>query len=301
LQPPQVNEDVNSSLRVIVGNGLRADIWPNIIKRFGIKKVVEHYGATEMPGAAVLNWTNRVGSCGYFPPSLRKAEGTDRVVKYNVEKDKVVRGPDGFCIECADGEVGELLMKLVDGKYDGYVDLTATSKKMYKDVFEKGDCWWSSGDLLLIDKDGFYYFIDRAGDSFRWKGENVSTTEVCAIVSSCEGIKEANVYGVPVPNYDGKACMASLLVADNIDFSRLYNAFKESLPTYARPYFLRIRREENSKTSTFKFLKTVYAAQGFDPEQMSDDLYFLNKEAETYVPLTSEVFNNIVGNHYRLI
>ncbi|RKO83076.1 hypothetical protein BDK51DRAFT_15049, partial [Blyttiomyces helicus] len=160
-----------SPLRVAIGNGLRADIWSLIQARFHITQVVEHYGSTEMPGDAILNYLNRPGSCGFLPAEVALAKSTTGeggvLVRYDVEADAVVRdSATGFCIPCVAGEVGEMIMRLPDGLYDGYVGDAATRRKLYEGVFEEGDRWWSSGDLLQTDELGFFYFVDRAGDSF---------------------------------------------------------------------------------------------------------------------------------------
>lgn len=299
---PARADDACNPLRVIVGNGLRGDIWPVVTTRFGIETVVEHYGATEMPGGAVLNWTNRVGSCGYVPPAVRAAARNDCIVRHDVEAACVVRDARGRCIACAPNEEGELIMRLPDGLYDGYTDAAATERKIYRDVFEPGDAWWASGDILRIDADGFYYFVDRSGDSFRWKGENVSTNEVCEVVAAFPHICEANVYGVAVPGYPGKACMASIVVDAPLDMHRLHEHLKANLPAYARPLFLRVRDRENDKTSTFKFQKHVYAAQGFNPSSVSggDRLYFGAQDASTYVPLTSALYADLCAGRVRV-
>eukprot|EP00128_Syssomonas_multiformis_P012337 Colp12_sorted_trinity150504_noHs@18630 len=303
LQPPR-EDDADNPLRVIVGNGLRGDIWEAVCKRFNIQRVVEHFGATEMPGGAVLNWTNKVGSCGYVPPSLRKEADADRVIEYDLATNQPLRGADGLLVVCPPNKPGELLMKLDDGKYDGYVSDTDTARKLYHDVIAPGDTWWASGDLLRIDDDGFYYFVDRAGDSYRWKGENVSTNDVCHVVSAFPGINEANVYGVAVPNNYGKCGMASLVIDDvsNFDFAGFYAHVTADLPSYARPYFLRIKDDWNDKTSTYKFQKHTYSLQGFDPSNpaIKDPMFFMHPSEKTYIPLTKEVYDDICQGKYHL-
>nr|KAJ3407779.1 hypothetical protein HK105_003296 [Polyrhizophydium stewartii] len=185
-----------SPLRVIVGNGLRVDLWATVCRRFHITQVVEHYGSTEMPGDAVLNYFNKPGSCGFLPAAVAREKSMTgeggRLVAYDVEADRVVRGADGRCVPTAPGETGEMIMRLPGGVYDGYVGEAATRRKLYEDVFEAGDRWWSSGDLLRTDAQGFFYFVDRTGDSFRWKGENVSTHEVEMALATFPGVKEVN-------------------------------------------------------------------------------------------------------------
>eukprot|EP01135_Chromosphaera_perkinsii_P004916 Nk52_evm21s304 gene=Nk52_evmTU21s304 len=305
----EIRGDENESpLEVIIGNGLRADLWTKVMKRFGLKRVVEHYGSTEMPGGAVLNWTNRPGSCGFYPNERRAAEGMDKIFRFDVTTDSLVRDPKtGLAEECAAGEEGELLMKLPDKKYDGYLDKGATARKLYSDVVEAGDLWWSSGDILKIDKDGFYYFIDRVGDSFRWKGENVSTAEVADVLSEIKDVGEVAVYGVSVKNNYGKAGMARISGKNGgkINLTKLYNFVLDKLPKYACPLFLRVSTEASlDKTSTLKFQKFSLSKDGYDPiriaENSKDLVFFRDETKKQFIPLTSEVFNLINSNHYHL-
>ncbi|KAJ3410317.1 cystathionine beta-lyase [Chytridiales sp. JEL 0842] len=295
LQPssPRDNTPHFSPLRVIIGNGLRPEIWELICLRFGITQVVEHYGSTEMPGDAVLNYFNKPGSCGFLPLDVARAKSMTGeggvLVKYDVEEDCVVRDKEngGWCVRCEAGEVGEMVMRLPGGVYDGYVGETATRRKLYENVFEHGDNWWSSGDLLTSDEQGFFYFVDRAGDSFRWKGENVSTNEVISVVSAFPGISECNVYGVKVPNTDGRAGMASIVLKEqdhkDFKFAEFSAHLSQSLPVYARPLFLRIRDTEHEKTSTLKFQKFKYVQQGFDPAKCEGDVVYMFDKKEWVV------------------
>lgn len=166
------------------------------MKRFGISKVIEHYGSTEMPGDAILNYFMKEGSCGFLPPRVAKEKSMTGeggvLIKYDVVEDRVIRSLNGFCEILEPGETGEMIMRLPDGVYDGYVGAEATQRKLYKDVFSVGDCWWSGGDLLKCDVEGFFYFVDRAGDTFRWKGENVATGEVSRAINTFPGIIESN-------------------------------------------------------------------------------------------------------------
>jgi len=299
LQPPSPLDQAHS-LRVIVGNGLRAEIWENVVKRFNISLVVEHYGATEMPGDAVLNWFNKVGSCGFVPRKAWKDRDA-KLIRFNVETETVYRNKDGLCEECQPDEAGEIVFKLPEGLYDGYVGVKETEKKLIKDVFVKGDTWWSSGDLLNMDEEGFFYFIDRVGDTYRWKGENISTSEVSKVLNLFKGIAEANVYGVKVPNTEGRAGMCCLTLEgsyskQNFDFSSLYSYLKAHLPSYTIPLFLRIRPpgQENEKTSTLKFQKFHYSRQGFNPSEVGNDqLYFCDHGQGTYVPIDEALYKKI--------
>ena len=146
-------------------------------------------------------------------PRYLRSKFNIRVVKFDVETETPVRGPDGCCIECAPGEVGECIGHIggdARSNYVGYADKAATEKKVLRDVFQKGDSWFRTGDLMRVDGDGYIYFVDRIGDTFRWKGENVSTTEVAEAISRYPGVDEANVYGVKIGKLDGRAGMAAI-------------------------------------------------------------------------------------------
>ena len=198
--------------RAITGNGLRPEIWPAFQKRFAIPKIVEFYGATE-GNVSMLNYDGNVGAVGRIPNYMRNIIAC-RIVRFDVESEMPVRGPDGFCIECGDDEAGEAIGKIVDEpgrSFEGYTQETDTRKKILHDVFEKGDAWFRTGDLMRRDEHGYFYFVDRIGDTFRWKGENVATSEVAEALGIIPGILDANVYGVHVPGMDGRAGMAALV------------------------------------------------------------------------------------------
>ena len=291
LQQPPRPEDRQHSVRVMIGNGLRADVWQAFQERFGVPVVREFYGATE-GNTAIMNFENRVGSVGRLP---LKALTNARIVRYDVEADAPVRGPDGRCIECAPDEVGELLGKIPDkpnapaGRFEGYTSKEATERKVLRDVFAPGDSWFRSGDLLRQDRDGFFYFIDRIGDTFRWKGENVSTQEVAEQLGSFPGVQMANVYGVAVPGADGRAGMAALVLSAGSHFdAEAFHLHVQGLPRYAAPLFVRLLAEQET-TGTFKIRKVELQRQGFDPDAISDPLYLRDDGARRYVPLTREL------------
>ena len=178
------------------------------------------------------------------------------------------------------------------GGFDGYVDKQATEKKILRNVFEKGDQWFQSGDLLSTDKDGYFYFVDRIGDTFRWKGENVATSEVAFAFSNIKGVKEANVYGVSIPGNDGKAGMAALVIDEDIDLKDLYFDLSKSLPSYAVPLMLRIKKEIEI-TGTFKHRKVELVREGYDPSKVSDRIYIIDNQNKTYTDLNDEKFEKI--------
>jgi fatty-acyl-CoA synthase len=224
-----------------------------------------------------------------------------------VEADDGVRGPDGFCIRSEPGEAGEAIGKMpqkenaTTGRFEGYSDDDATEKKILRDVFKKGDAYFRTGDLLRLDADGYFYFVDRIGDTFRWKGENVATTEVAEVLSVLPEVDEVNVYGVEVPGADGRAGMASVVPHEgaSIDLDAFFKATERDLASYARPVFLRIQ-PEIEVTGTFKHRKVDLVKEGFDPASIDDELYFRDAEAGAYVPLTPEVYEQVCAGDKRI-
>jgi fatty-acyl-CoA synthase len=300
LAAPTHPDETRHRLRIAIGNGLRADVWPAFQERFHIPRILEFYGATE-GNVSLMNTRGRVGAVGRLPWALRRRMGT-RLVKFDVEREEVVRGPDGLCIECAPGEAGELLGAIGPRalvKFEGYSDAQATERKILRDVFERGDAYFRSGDLLRCDAEGFYYFVDRIGDTFRWKGENVATGEVAEVLGTCPGVREANVYGVRVPQQEGRAGMAAIVAAAELDLAALYTHAARNLPAYARPLFLRIQPELEI-TGTFKHRKVELAREGFDPARVVDPLYFADAAAGTYVPLDAALHARIAAGELRL-
>ena len=183
-------------------------------------------------------------------------------------------------------------------RFDGYAgDEAQTKKKILRDVFHKGDMWFRSGDLMRKDKDAYLYFIDRLGDSFRWKGENVATGEVAAVLSAVPGVEEVNVYGVAVPGAEGRAGMAAL-VAPNLDLAAFRKHVAANLPPYARPVFLRIM-PEMEVTGTFKYRKADMVVAGFDPGQVKEPLFFDDAAAGAYVPLDAALYQRIASGSMR--
>ncbi len=298
LNAPDQAHERDHAIRAIAGNGLRPEIWPQFQERFAIPKIVEFYGATE-GNVSMLNYDGTIGSVGRIPSYMRRIM-TTRLVRFDIESEMPVRGPDGLCIECEDGEAGEAIGKITDepGKtFDGYSRASDTQKKILVDVFEKGDRWFRTGDLLRRDALGHFFFVDRIGDTFRWKGENVSTNEVAEAINVVPGVREANVYGVAVPGQDGRAGMAALNVAANFDASQLAQSLAGNLPPYARPVFLRLRPEMEI-TGTFKLRKVELVKDGFDPGALADPLYVL--EAGRYVPLDAQRYADIVSGTAKL-
>ncbi|WP_369060329.1 long-chain-acyl-CoA synthetase [Caulobacter sp. 73W] len=287
-------------LRLAFGNGLRADVWEEMQKRFAIPAILEFYGATE-GNVSMFNFDGKVGAVGRVPKYLKK-KFNFRLVQFDVESEEPIRGASGLCIECGPGQVGECLGR-IDPKdaratFTGYADKAATEKKVLHDVFEKGDAWFRTGDLMRTDSDGYFYFVDRVGDTFRWKGENVSTSEVAEHLSAVDGVQEVNVYGVEVPGSDGRAGMASLVVGPEFDIKTLAETVDRDLPVYARPVFVRLQPQIET-TGTFKYRKIDLVQDGFDPNRIKDPIYF-RAGAKGFVKITKAVHTKIVEGGYRL-
>jgi len=294
LNAPAHPKERAHQLRCIVGNGLRPEVWPKFTERFNILKVVEFYGATEA-NISLINFTSKVGAVGRIPEYMRDKSNGD-LIKFDVESNTHIRGADGFCQRTEIGEIGELIGEIRPGetrfRYEGYEDKQASAKKIITDVYEKGDRWFHTGDLLWRDKEGYYYFADRIGDTFRWKAENVATNEVAAAITEFDGVSQANVYGVPIPGYDGKAGMASLVADSDLDLDALYRHIEDALPPYARPVFLRTTSEPDT-TGTFKYKKTDLVKDGFDPSKVKSDIYMADTPNKQYVRITAALFKTI--------
>jgi fatty-acyl-CoA synthase len=300
LNAPSSPLERGHSIRAITGNGLRPEIWREFQDRFAIPRIVEFYGATES-NVSMLNYDGTVGAVGRVPDYLEWLLPS-RVVRFDVEKEMPVRGADGLCIECGPDEVGETLggiSKRAGREFEGYTNRADSDKKMLRDVFKKGDLWFRTGDLMRRDGHGYFYFVDRIGDTFRWKGENVSTGEVGEALAAVPGILEANVYGVTVPGVDGRAGMASLVVDGDFNLEELPSRLKAHLASYARPIFLRLAPRIDV-TGTFKQRKVDLVREGFDPSAIADPLYFLDPDTGKYERLMPERYTDIVQGRVKL-
>ncbi|MGH8227620.1 MAG: long-chain-acyl-CoA synthetase [Steroidobacteraceae bacterium] len=290
-------EAVGHTLRLACGNGLRAEVWEAFQHRFAIPQVLEYYAATE-GSFSLYNCDGRVGSIGRVPAFLSHRYPV-ALVRSDPSSGTPLRDAQGHCIRCEPREPGEAIGRVAAGKgatgaqFEGYADPEATERKVLRDVFEPGDAWYRTGDLLRRDEQGFYYFVDRIGDTFRWKGENVSTTEVASVLASCRGITDAAVYGVAVPGTEGRAGMAALVVGPELDLEALRGELAGKLPDYARPVFLRLV-PTLEVTGTFKLRKQELAAQGFDPGRVDDPLYFDSCQRGRYEPLEAGLYQRIL-------
>ncbi|KAM9124880.1 long-chain fatty acid transport protein 2 isoform 2-T2 [Pangshura tecta] len=298
---PKKDSDGDHRVRIAIGNGIRADVWREFIRRFGDIRIVEFYAATE-GNVGFINYTGKVGAVGrvnYFHKKMTHYE----LIKYDVEKDEPVRDENGYCIRVPTGEAGLLICKITPlSPFTGYAGAKSqTEKKKLTNVFQKGDLYFNSGDLLIVDQDNFIYFHDRVGDTFRWKGENVATTEVADILGLINFVQEVNVYGVPVPGHEGRIGMASIRLKEGCEFNgeQIYRHIVDYLPNYARPRFVRIQ-DAIEITATFKHRKVRLVEEGFNPAVIRDGLYFLDDKEKMYVPMTQDIYNAINNNSLKL-
>jgi fatty-acyl-CoA synthase len=300
LNAPPGPHERDHHLRAITGNGLRPEIWKKFQERFAIPRIVEFYGATE-GNVSMLNYDGTIGAVGRVPDYLEWLLPT-RVVRFDVEREMPVRGPDGLCIECGPDEAGEAVGRIsmrAGRNFEGYTKAADTEKKILRDVFAKGDAWFRTGDLMRRDEHGYFYFVDRIGDTFRWKGENVATSEVAEALASVPGIREANIYGVKVPGADGRAGMAALVVDGSFDIAGLAQKLDGHLSAYARPVFLRLQ-PEIEVTGTFKQRKVDLVREGFDPSSIADPLYWFDPLTHRYEKLDAARYAEIVGDRVKL-
>jgi fatty-acyl-CoA synthase len=300
LNAPPGPHERDHHIRAITGNGLRPEIWKQFQDRFAIPRIVEFYGATE-GNVSMLNYDGTLGSVGRVPNYLEWLLPT-RVVRFDVEREMPVRGPDGLCVECGPDEAGEAVGRLAmraGRNFEGYTKKADTEKKILHDVFAKGDAWFRTGDLMRRDEHGYFYFVDRVGDTFRWKGENVATSEVAQALTSIPGIRETNIYGVNVPGHDGRAGMAALVVDGSFDITGLGDRLHSQLAAYARPVFLRLQ-PEIEVTGTFKQRKVDLVREGFDPSAIADPLYWYDPDTERYERLDSTSYAAISENRIKL-
>ncbi|XP_059030462.1 long-chain fatty acid transport protein 6 [Mustela lutreola] len=298
---PKREGEKDHQVRLAVGNGVRSDVWREFLDRFGNIKMCELYGATE-GNISFMNYTGKIGSVGrtnFFHKLLFSYD----LLKYDFQKDEPIRNEQGWCIRVKKGEPGLLICRVKKkNPFFGYAGSKKhTEKKLLCDVFKKGDVYFNTGDLMVQDQDNFFYFWDRTGNTFRWKGENVATTEVADVIGMLDFIQEANVYGVTVPDYEGKAGMASITLKPNksLDLEKVYEQVVTFLPAYACPRFLRIQ-EKMETTGTFKLQKFQLMEEGFSPLKISDPLYFMDNLKKSYVPLTEELYNQIVLGKVKL-
>ena len=300
VNQPERPEEREHKLKLAFGNGLRADVWEQMNARFAIPKILEFYGATE-GNVSLLNYDAKVGAVGRIPKFLKKRFNVG-LIAHDYETGGVKRDGRGLAVPVRTGEVGEVIGKIdandPRAAYPGYADRAASEQKVLHDVFEKGDAWFRTGDLMRQDDEGYFYFVDRIGDTFRWKGENVSTGEVAERLSQAPGVEEVNVYGVEVPGAEGRAGMAALVVGPGFDIDALNTLIDRDLPNYAQPRFLRLQQEFET-TGTFKYKKSDLVEQGYDPSKVDDPLYVREPGAGVR-PLDAAEYEAIASGQRRL-
>ena len=299
---PSGNENQHR-IRLACGNGLAPEVWEGFKDRFSIPQIFEFYASTE-GGVSLFNVQGKRGAIGHIPAYLRHRFSPSLVV-FDVKKGEPVRNEQGFCIRCAPNQPGEAVGKIVDdptnigSRFEGYTNQEASERKILRDVFEPGDVWVRTGDLMRKDEQGYFYFVDRIGDTFRWKGENVATGEVSEAIYAFPGIKHANVYGVTIPATEGRAGMATLVTEDALDLPELRQHLINRLPPYARPLFLRIRKDMDL-TGTFRYSKTELVRQGYNPVASEDAVYFDDLESGRFTRLDQQLYDRIQTGGVRI-
>lgn len=276
-QPERANER-RHALRMIMGNGLRPEIWREFQDRFAIPRVCEFYAASESP-VAFVNAFGVEATAGFTTVP-------HKLVKVDADTEELVRGEDGRLVVAKPGEIGQMIGHITKTTpFDGYSSKEATEKKIVRDAFKDGDAWFLSGDLMFNQGFNHVAFVDRLGDTFRWKGENVATTEVEGAFGRVDCVDSATVYGVRIPGADGRAGMAAVVTAEGRDFDpdACAKVLSECLPAYAVPLFVRIV-DEVDQTSTFKIKKSDLKKDGYDTSVVSDPLYVFCASETTYVP-----------------
>ena len=300
---PHQDIETEHSLRIACGNGLRPEVWESFQKRFRIPRILEYYASTE-GNFSLYNCEGRPGAIGKIPSFLAHRLPV-ALLRFDVDKGEPLRNAEGFCERCGPDETGEAVGlipgagKDLAGRFEGYADAEASARKVLRNVFKEGDAWYRTGDLMRRDERGFYYFVDRVGETYRWKGENVSTAEVLTALTAARGVLDGVVYGVAVPGADGRAGTAALMVDGRFDLAQFRADVALRLPAYARPVFLRLLRTIES-TGTFKPRKQDLVNAGFDPARIEDPLYFDDPRTQAYVPLDAALFAAISSGAVRI-
>jgi citronellyl-CoA synthetase len=293
LNQPECAEEKNNSLTCMIGNGLRPAIWHEFKTRFEVQRVTEFYASSEgnIGFTNVFNFDNTVG---YSPAAFA-------IVSYDLDNDRAVRNAKGFLEKTTQGQPG-LLISEISKKwpFDGYTDPAKSEAAILRNVFKKGDAWYNTGDLMRNIGCKHAQFVDRLGDTFRWKGENVSTTEVESLLGAFTGVEDAVVYGVEIPETNGRCGMAALRMSSgaNLDPQALALYLDKEMPAYAAPLFIRLLTEVET-TGTFKYKKTELKQVAYDPEQTADPLLVRLPGSDTFQPLDSALYGQIQTASYR--
>ncbi len=302
LKAPASERKARHGLRLAVGNGLRGDIWEVFASRFAIPQILEFYAATE-GNFSLFNIEGKPGAIGRVPPVLAHRFPAS-IIKVDADSGSPLRSDAGLCIACAPGERGEAVGRIGGAgrggvPFEGYTDPAETAKKILRNVFAEGDTWFRTGDLMLRDEQGYVHFVDRVGDTFRWKGENVATSEVNDAIRDCPGVLDASTYGVAVSGADGRAGMAALVVDRRFDFGLFREHLSYRLPRYAVPAFVRLCRALDA-TDTFKQKKQRLIREGFDPSVVGDPLFLRDPVTGDYRSIDRVVYARIVAGEIRL-
>ena len=298
LKSTTAADGAGTKLRIGWGIGASAADFAEFKSRHGLE-MRSGYGSTE-GNVSLFNFDGKQGAIGRVPSYL-KSQINIRLIQFDVETEEPVRGPDGLCRPVRVGDVGEAIGEIgndIRHDFSGYADKAASQKKILTDVFKKGDRWFRTGDLMRQDGEGYFYFMDRTGDTFRWKGENVSTSEVEQVLMDAPGVSEAIVYGVTVPGHDGKAGMAALVVDGKFDAAAFDAHVDGKLPAYAQPVFLRLIKAADT-TGTFQYRKAALVADGFDPAKAGAGLYVRGGKSG-YAKLTAAARTKILDGETRL-
>jgi fatty-acyl-CoA synthase len=307
---PHRDNETRHELRIACGNGLRPEVWEVFQNRFKIPRILEYYASTE-GNFSLYNCEGRPGAIGKIPSFLSHRLPV-ALLKFDVDAGEPWRNAEGFCERCEPNEIGEavgLISERADpgradqergGRFEGYADPEASARKVLRNVFKTGDSWYRTGDLMRRDDSGFFYFVDRVGETYRWKGENVSTAEVLTALTACRGVLDGVVYGVSVPGADGRAGTAALVVdATVFDLAAFRADAAQRLPSYARPVFLRLLTALEA-TGTFKPRKQDLMKAGFNPALIEDPLYFDDPRSQQYVPLDAPLYAAISDGKVRI-
>ncbi|XP_025016716.1 long-chain fatty acid transport protein 4 isoform X2 [Tetranychus urticae] len=304
-QPPKPT-DGQRQVRLVISTGLRGAIWSEFVNRFNIKRVVEFYGSTE-GSSSLINITGKPGAIGFLtmiiPDFIVKIFYPLTIIKVDVETGEPIRGSDGLCQSVGSGDVGMIIAKIKENDslygFDGYVDQEATRKKILPNVLTHGDYYFVSGDLVTIDKYGYIYFKDRIGDTYRWRGENVATNEIEAMIARFCDHSDAAVFGVEVPGEEGKVGMAAIVDPSiSLDLVNLLKYLRQSLPNYALPHFIRLLKELQY-TGTSKISKSDLKREGFNVNAVKDPIYYLDTKSMSYKLLDKDTYEDIVNAHFR--
>ena len=299
--PPSAN-DRDHRIRFVVGNGLRPDVWPTFRDRFAIPRIHEFYASTE-GNVILMNLDNRVGAVGRVllkPMATRASSGTTSSATPTRATPRASASKRSEARSAKSSGDSPLSKRMALGRFEGYTSSAATEKKLLRKSSERGRAV-RSGDLMRQDAQGYFYFVDRIGDTYRWKGENVSTQEVAELLAPFPGVHMANVYGASVEGAEGRAGMVALLLHEGARFDgeRFYAFVSERLPRYACPAFVRIQLEADL-TGTFKLRKVDLQKQGFDPDAVGEPLFARDDTTRSYVPLSREVYGAIRAGKWML-